>query len=191
MIKQIVLLALCGAVAVSAVPGACPKVKTAPIADLNKAMILWWRPFRSQFNAQEDIFKCLSTEWKELQGKRFRVIDNNMRANDSQKITWNGFITALDDTSDWAIEFDASANNMKVSAQILDYIEDKYMFMYVCVPDADGRGHTQNGIIFTKDQTVPANEMQNFIVRSNLAMRANNLRHINMLPIDLRGCAAP
>lgn len=71
---KLLLIALVLFVAVvSAVPGDCPKlVSFAQIPDLSKAMGLWWRPYRSRFNPQEPLFKCLSTEWLDLEGKRFK-----------------------------------------------------------------------------------------------------------------------
>lgn len=66
------------------VQGRCPELNgVQQIANLNKMMILWWRPFRSQFNNDEPRFKCLSTEWSDLSktdGRTFKVIDNNVDA---------------------------------------------------------------------------------------------------------------
>ena len=187
--KMIAIAVLLSVVAASsAAPGSCPSVTTTYLPDLTKAMGLWWRPFRSQFNSEEAIFKCLSTEWSELEGKRFKVVDNNQLADDGQKIKWNGFITAQADPADWAIEFDESANNMKVSAQVLDFIEDEYMFMYVCVPHPETNTHDENGIIFTRQKNVRPDQMRRYEGRAARAMRRNRLQHISMLPIDLKDC---
>lgn len=116
------------------------------------------------------------------------MIDHNVRADNDEKITWNGYINAHKNVADWDIKFDQSANFMNVSGQILSWDADKFMFMYVCNTDADGNGHTENGIIFTREKNVSGDELQRYKDRSQHAMRANGLSHINMLPIDLRDC---
>ena len=80
-------------------------MKTVPL-DLTKVLGLWWRPYRSQFNDEEALFRCLRTGWCNLRNKTFDVIDYNIRQSDNVEENLYGNITARDnDIADWDIAF--------------------------------------------------------------------------------------
>lgn len=78
-----------------------------------------------------------------------------------------------------------------MSAQILDLIEDDYIFMYVCNEGDDGQTHAQNGIIFTRQIKVTNLRMNLYLKRAAAVMAANNLKHIVMESIPLDSCDMP
>ena len=86
-------------------PGGCPPVKTVSLS-LPKAMGQWWRPYRSQFNDEEPIFRCLRTGWTDLKDRTFAVVDYNIRQKDNVVDNLVGNITARSgDIANWDIYF--------------------------------------------------------------------------------------
>ena len=77
----------------------------------------------------------------------------------------------------------------KVNAQILDIVEDEYMFMFVC-NTIGNNSHTNNGIVFTRQQHPAANKMGQFMGRVFQTIYQQKLDGVEMKTIDLDNCPA-
>lgn len=76
---------------------------------------------------------------------------------------------------------------MKVNAQILDIIEDEYIFMFVC-NTVEGDQHTNNGIVFTRQQHPTPDQMGQYMGRVFRTIYEQNLAGVEMRTIDLDDC---